>query len=187
MTPTCRSVRCGLPAVSAILLLMAGGSASARPVEAQQPTPDLTRTSAGDDVVSRARRAGRVVVATVIDVAPIAASNEFGDLLIVSRTTLAVEEVLRGELTSTVMVDVEGGSLGGLTLEVSDMPSLEPGDRGVFLLDPSIEGVSVLHDRGRGFLRLTDVGVVESDQGGLSGLTLDSIRRDLSVSGPIPQ
>ena len=128
------------------------------------------------DIISRARGAERVVVGTVDRVVPMAVQNQHGDQLIVSRTTVVVEEVLQGSPTQTLTVDIEGGTLGDLTLEVSDMPSVKQGDRGVFFVRSSPGGSHVLHRRGEGLLRLRQNEVVDRP-----GLTLDSIRRQLAT------
>ncbi len=128
------------------------------------------------DVISRARGAERVVVGTIDRVVPMVVQNQHGDQLIVSRTTVVVEEVLQGSPTQMLTVDIEGGTLGDLTLEVSDMPSVKLGDRGIFFVRPSAGGSHVLHRRGEGLLRLRQNEVIDRP-----GLTLDSIRRQLAT------
>ena len=129
------------------------------------------------NVISRARGAERVVVGTVDRVVPMAIQNEYGDQLIISRTTVVVEEALQGSPTETLTVDIEGGTLDDLTLEVSDMPSMKQGDRGVFFLTRAAGNSHVLHRRGEGLLRLRQNEVVDRP-----GLTLDSIRRQLATA-----
>jgi len=102
------------------------------------------------DVITRARSAELVVVGTVDRVVPMAIQNEYGDQLIISRTTVVVEEALQGSPTETLTVDIEGGTLGDLTLEVSDMPSVKQGDRGVFIVTRGAGNSHVLHLRARG-------------------------------------
>ena len=106
------------------------------------------------DVASNARRADKVVVATVEDVQPRFAVNEYGDRLIVSQVWLRVEETLKGAPQSIVSMDMEGGTIGDLTLRVSDLPSVKKGDRGVFLLDASATGTNKPHGRGDGIMKL---------------------------------
>ena len=48
-------------------------------------------------------------------------------------------------------MDIEGGSLDGFTLRVSDLPALQPGDRAVFFLDETDTPVYQPHLRGKGF------------------------------------
>ncbi len=56
--------------------------------------------------------------------------------LIVTRCTLTVEEVLGGEARpeERLAVEIPGGTVGDLTLVVSDAPALVPGERAVFFL-----------------------------------------------------
>jgi hypothetical protein len=79
---------------------------------------------------------GKVVVARVLDRAfPTFATNRFGDQLIVSNAVLEVPDTLKGNPQAVTTVTVEGGTVGDLTLRVSDMQELKEGDRAVFFLD----------------------------------------------------
>ena len=81
--------------------------------------------------------------------------NEYGDRVIVSHVLLDVEETLKGSAASNaIWMDVEGGTLDGFTLRVSDLPTVEPGERAVFFLDQNAEGVNTPHLRGQGILKL---------------------------------
>lgn len=106
------------------------------------------------DVAKHAKRADTVVVAVVEDVVSRFAVNEFGDRLIVSEVWLRVEETLKGSPQNLVPMDVEGGTVGQLTLRVSDLPVLKKGERGVFLLDATGAGKTKPHARGEGILKL---------------------------------
>src|SRR6186713_2596277 len=108
------------------------------------------------DVAARAKGAARVVVATVSEVRPRFDVNEFGDHIIVSQAWVEVEESLKGQPTQSVPVDIEGGTIGALTLNVSDMPTLREGDRAVFFLNAIVSnsGAHRLHRRGLGVLKL---------------------------------
>jgi hypothetical protein len=106
------------------------------------------------DLAARAKGAEKVVVATVGDVHASFTRNKYGDQLIVSRVTLNVVETLKGAKASALALDVEGGTVGDLTLRVSDMPELEPGERAVFFLERSAPDVYVPHPRGLGVLKL---------------------------------
>lgn len=121
------------------------------------------------DVSTRARGANRVVIAVVDDVQARFDVNEFGDRLIISRAALRVEETLKGAQAQLIQMDFEGGTIGDLTLKVSDMPALHRGDRGVFMLQATSSGVDRPHDRGLGILKLDGSGRAE-------GLTLAEIR-----------
>ena len=85
------------------LLLLVGLSA-ASPLYAQGPEPSLA---------DRARGAGRVVVAQVVDVQSRFGTNRFGDQLILSTLVLDVEETLKGPAGRTLNVEIEGGTVGG--------------------------------------------------------------------------
>jgi hypothetical protein len=107
------------------------------------------------DIAAHSRGAGKVVVARISDVHSTFATNRFGDQLIVSNAVLEVLETLKGAPQAVTMVTVEGGTVGDLTLRVSDMQELKEGERAVFFLDA--DGLSnVPHGRGRGILKLDD-------------------------------
>jgi hypothetical protein len=105
-------------------------------------------------LADRARGAERVVVGRVAAVDPQWRVNEFGDRLIVSVARVAVEQTLKGQSQSTVDVEIEGGTIGDLTLRVSDLSPVAPGDRAVFYLERSRRGALVPHLRGQGMLKL---------------------------------
>jgi len=110
-------------------------------------------SSAG--VAARTRGAQRVVVADVADVTPRFDVNQFGDRLIISRVLLKVDETLKGADSQIVEMDVEGGTIGDLTLKVSDLPVLTRGDRGVFFLSAAAAGgIHRPQGRGDGILKL---------------------------------
>jgi hypothetical protein len=123
-------------------------------------------------LAERSRGAERVVVGRVTAVNPTWQTNEFGDRLIVSLVSVAVDETLRGPMAPTVDVEVEGGTIGDVTLHVSDLEPVAPGDRAVFYLTRSRRGAFVPHLRGQGVLQLD-----RSDRVRNSALTLTDIRR----------
>jgi hypothetical protein len=129
-------------------------------------------------VSQRARGAQLVVVGSVVDVASRFERNQWGDQLIVSTAAVEVEETLKGPATSIVRVTFEGGTVGDLTLRVSDMTSLERGNRAVLFLDAGKSGF-VPHGRG------TDVFLVLDQRGRAreGGLQLDEIRRAVRAGG----
>jgi hypothetical protein len=129
------------------------------------------------DVAANAKRADKVVVAVVEDVQSRFAENEFGDRLIVSEVWLRVEETLKGTSQALMTVDVEGGTVGDLTLKVSDLPALKKGDRGVFLLDSTAAGKNKPHARGAGILKLD-----ASDRVTGSSLRLADVRASVRAS-----
>lgn len=123
------------------------------------------------DIPERARGAERVVVAKAVSVTPRWQRNGFGDELIVSEFVLEVEETLKGVVPAMVFLDLEGGTMGDVTLRVSGLPVVELGDRGVFFLEETPSGSHVPHRRGRGILKLDG-----NDQVLGSSLRLDDIR-----------
>ena len=123
----------------------------------------------------RARGAERVVVGRVAAVNPHWRVNEFGDRLIVSIARVTVEQTLKGESQAAVDVEIEGGTIGDLTLRVSDLSPVAPGDRAVFYLERTARGALVPHLRGQGMLRLDRSNRVPG-----SSLTLDEIRRTVA-------
>jgi hypothetical protein len=139
---------------------------NAVPAAAQEATVSLA---------DRARGAERVVVGHVGSVNGVWRENDFGDRLIFSVVHVVVDETLKGDAQQAVDVEVEGGTIGELTLRVSDMTTFTPGERGVFYLQRSRRGALVPHLRGQGLLKLDRSGRVAG-----SGVTLDQIRRAIT-------
>jgi hypothetical protein len=106
------------------------------------------------DIPARARGASSVVVATVANVSASFERNQYGDQLIVSHLNLQVEETMKGPKGAVVSMDLEGGSVGDLSLKVSDLPTLNPGERAVFFLEDKPGGGHQPHLRGLGILKL---------------------------------
>lgn len=106
------------------------------------------------DIPERARGAKSVVVARATEVTPVWQTNEFGDLLIVSQVQLQIEETLKGEAAGALSLSVEGGTLNGVTLRVSGLPSMAVGERGVFFVDDAPDGSHRPHLKGLGILKL---------------------------------
>ena len=124
------------------------------------------------DIPERAKGAERVVVASITHVQASLERNEHGDEVIVSHAVLAVEEVLKGQASGQVTVDVEGGTLNGITMGVSSLPRVTAGERGVFFLTPGKDGKFKPHMRGLGILKLDQTNTVKG-----SSLTLENIRK----------
>ena len=126
----------------------------------------------------RVRGADKVVVATARSITASWRENEFGDRLIVSRVLLDVQETLRGGGAGQMWLDVEGGTLDGLTLQVSGQRVPEVGDRGVFMLAPASGVVHKLHRKGYGLLYLNDDDVVSG-----TNTSLTEIRARVRAQG----
>ena len=127
-------------------------------------------------LAERARGAELVVVGRVASLAPKWQVNEFGDRLIVSVVRVIVNETLKGPALAALDVEVEGGTIGEVTLHVSDQASLAPGERAVFYLNRTARGVFVPHLRGEGLLKLDASNRVSG-----SSLTLEEIRREVAA------
>jgi hypothetical protein len=129
-------------------------------------------TGRPSDIPTRAKGADRVVLAKVVDVNSTFATTEHGDQIILSQVTLQIEDTLKGSSQDMLLsVDVEGGTIGDLTLAVSDMPSIRQGERAVFFLRRSAGGRHVPHLRGQGIIKLQSDDRVKG-----TSLTLDAIR-----------
>jgi hypothetical protein len=141
---------------------------------ASMPAPAAAQSSASQNeaIAMRARGAQRIVVARAASVTPRWFKNAYGDELIVSDVVLEVEETIKGLAPAQMLVTIEGGTMGEVTLRVSDLPPVERGDRGVYFLDEVAPGAHVLHERGRGVLKLTRNNVVEG-----TSLRLSDVRR----------
>jgi len=140
--------------------------------------PAIAEVGPPQDVASRARGAGKVVVARVLDVRGQFETNRFGDHLIMSHAVLEVLETLKGEPQPIVNMVIEGGAVGDLTLRVSDLPSLQTGERAVLFLDATASGEHVPHGRGLGVvLKLNGDRVADSN------LSLDDVRQQVRGAG----
>lgn len=150
------------PHLLALLLVVTAAAA---------PSAQTVPTSLPD----RARAAEHVVVATVARVDPVFQRNRFGDELIVSRVLLLVEEHLKGSGAQNMVMEIEGGTIGDLTLDVSDLPVVRVGDRGVFFAARGESGALVPNQRGEGILLLDGSNKVKG-----RALTLDEIRAQVA-------
>jgi len=122
----------------------------------------------------RARNAEQVVVGHVSSVTPVWRDNDFGDHLIVSIVHVTVDETLKGASQSAIDVEVEGGTIGSLTLRVSDLETFVRGDRAVFYLQHNRRGGLIPHRRGLGLQKLDAAGRVNG-----SSITVDQVRREV--------
>ncbi len=123
------------------------------------------------DPGERAKSAAKVVVATVSDVDSAFGENEFGDRLILSHVTMQVDETMKGAHEASIVVTIEGGTVGEVTLDVSDMPKMEKGGRAVLFLSSAPDGKYKPSGRGAGVVELDAKGrAVGTD------LTVDDIR-----------
>ena len=128
------------------------------------------KTSQQAELKSHMRSAERVFVGHVARVSAYMKRTDRGDVLIMSHVDMAVEEALKGQASGTVPIEIEGGTLDGVTMEVSDLPLMKAGLRAVVMLKRNPRGELVPHQRGRGVLELEQEHVKGSD------LWLDDVR-----------
>ena len=140
--------------------------------------PLAADSSANVDLPTRARGAALVVVGAVERVRAEYQLNEFGDRLIVSVAEVRVREVLKGTGSAgdALTIDVEGGTVDGITLRVSDMPAMAPGEQAVLFVNKNRQGHNVPHLRGHGILKFDTNGRVLG-----TGLTIDDVRRAVAA------
>ena len=138
--------------------------------------PAIAEVGPPVDVATRARGAGKVVVARIVDVRAQFETNRFGDQLIVSHAVLEVLETWKGAPEATMNVAVEGGTVGDLTLKVSDLPSVNEGDRAVFFLDATSNGHTP-HGRGHGIMKLNEADAVDGTR-----LSLEDVRQQVRAA-----
>jgi hypothetical protein len=123
------------------------------------------------DLAERIHGAQKVVVARTTRVTGRWQRNEYGDTLIVSQVEIQVDETLKGSAGKTLTVDVEGGTVGGVTLRTSSSPAMSAGERAVFFLDATPSGSHQPHLKGLGILKLDDTDQIKG-----SSLRLQDIR-----------
>jgi hypothetical protein len=95
-----------------------------------------------------------IVDGTVDEIESRFETNRYGDRLIVSSIKINVKENLRGQSISTLTFKADGGSVGEVRLEVSDIPQIKKGDRGIFFLQQSEDGSLTPHNRGLGMQKI---------------------------------
>jgi hypothetical protein len=125
----------------------------------------------------RARGAEQVVVGRVSTVTTVWRINDFGDRLITSVVHVIVEETLKGASQQSVDVEVEGGTIGDLTLRVSDLDTFASGERALFYLQHSRRGTLVPHLRGLGLQKIDQAGRIRG-----TSTTLDQVRNEVRAA-----
>jgi hypothetical protein len=137
----------------------------------------MAKTGPPPDVGERAKGSTKVVLATVTDLKSEFGENASGDRLILSRVTMRVDETMKGSHEAAVVVTLEGGTVGDLRLDVSDMPKLEKGKRAVLFLTGEPGGGYKPHGRGFGVVEVgPDNRAKEED------LSVDDIRAAVKAS-----
>jgi hypothetical protein len=128
-------------------------------------------------LAERTRGSEQVVVGHVAAVDHVWRTNDFGDRLITSIVHVTIEETLKGASQQSVDVEIEGGTIGNLTLRVSDLETFAPGERAVFYLQHSRRGTLVPHLRGLGVQKIDQAGRIRG-----SSATLDQVRREVRAA-----
>jgi len=126
------------------------------------------------DLPTRTRGARKVVVAKAVSVTPTWRTTAHGDRLIVSEVALQVEETLKGTPASLMWLEVEGGTIDGVTLAVSSLTPMKMGDRAVFFLDETSSGLHLPQMKGMGIMRLDANDRIQG-----SSLRLEEVRRQV--------
>ena len=126
------------------------------------------------DLPTRTRGARKVVIAKTVSVTPTWRTTAHGDRLIVSEVALQVEETLKGTPASVVWLEMEGGTIDGVTLAVSSFTPMKAGERAVFFLDETSSGLHLPHLKGMGIMK-----VDANDRILGSSLRLEEVRRQV--------
>ena len=150
-----------------VALALASVMFAAAPVVGQMRVASLEERFAGSE---------QVVVAEARNVEASWRQNAHGDRIIVSRVLLQVSESLKGSGSRQIWLEVEGGTVDGITLEVSSLPAIRQGDRAVFFLN-AMRDAHRPFLKGQGILPLDENDMVEG-----SSLHLNTIRR-MAVRG----
>ena len=124
-----------------------------------------------------ARAATKIVLATVTHQEAVFGESAFGDQLILTHVTLQVDETMKGAHQADVVVTLEGGTIGDLTLDVSDMPKMTDGQRAVLFLTSDPTGEYVPYGRGSGVME-----VDASDNVPDIGLTVAELRASVKAA-----
>ena len=98
--------------------------------------------------------AERVVVAEARAVSGGWRQTVYGDRIIVTRVLLNVDETFKGDAAEQLWLEVEGGTVDGITLEVSSVPLMHAGERAVFFLDAAEGNLHRPFLKGQGILKL---------------------------------
>jgi len=133
------------------------------------------------DLATRVRGASRAVVATVLAAESRWVTTSAGDRIIVTRTVARIDEALKGPRTGSIVLELEGGTVGEISMAVSDIELLPIGTRAVLLIDPNPDGTWRPHRRGLGVLTI-DAG----DRVRAVGLDLAEVRRVAVAAGRQP-
>jgi hypothetical protein len=154
--------RCARAALSIVGALLIGMTIAPRP-RAQGASAELTKAL---------KQAKFAIVGTITETRASRRRSSWGDDIIVTTAIVHTDETLRGAAPSWTPLELEGGTLNGVTMEASETPLTTRGERAVFLVDQLPDGRFVAHGRRAGILKLRADDRVED-----SALTLSDVRR----------
>ena len=123
-----------------------------------------------DLLAQRLRDSPHTIIGTVVETQARRVRTPFGDEIILTRAMIRVSETLKGPRVAWVPLEVEGGTVDGITMGVSDLPLLTKGERAVFLVEAAEPGRYLPHGRGAGILKLDDDDRIEGLGIGLAEL-----------------
>ncbi len=117
------------------------------------------------------KQAKFALVGTITETRASKRRSSWGDDIIVTTAIVRTDETLRGAPQTWTALELEGGTLNGVTMEASDTPLTRQGERAVFLVDQLPDGRFVAHGRRLGILKLRADDRVENSE-----LTLNEVR-----------
>jgi len=117
------------------------------------------------------KQAKFALVGTITETRASKRRSSWGDDIIVTTAIVRTDETLRGAPPTWTALELEGGTLNGVTMEASDTPLTRQGERAVFLVDQLPDGRFIAHGRRLGILKLRTDDRVENSE-----LTLNEVR-----------
>ena len=117
------------------------------------------------------KQAKFALVGTITETHASKRRSSWGDDIIVTTAIIRTDETLRGAPPTWTALELEGGTLNGVTMEASETPLTRQGERAVFLVDQLPDGRFVAHGRRLGILKLRTDDRVENSE-----LTLNEVR-----------
>jgi hypothetical protein len=130
----------------------------------------LAQTKSGE-LDTALKQAKFAVVGTITETRASRRRSSWGDDIIVTTAIVRTDETLRGVAPSWTPLEIEGGTINGVTMEASETPLTRQGERAVFLIDQLPDGRFIAHGRRAGILKLKADDRVEH-----SSLTLSDVR-----------
>ena len=119
-----------------------------------------------------------MIVATVCQAEARWDTNQLGDVLIFTRASLCLEPdgALKGSRRPEYVIDIEGGTVGDITLQLAHLPLLRVGDRALFLLERGHGNVYELAGDGLGFFQFDNSGRRVTDYFSTLTISMSEVR-----------